>query len=238
MPCETAVVANHRRRLFRWRYGLRAFLYVVTSVCLLLGAFCWHMQTQARRVNSLMALGFHVVLAEPTGFLGQIKMAMAPFFGQEATYDVTEVWNSSLGPLGTIVRAVAGQPTPAAVQDADLRQLANFPRLEKLSLAHTQVTDDGIKYLRELPALTTLYLNETAISDRGVTELSQLRGLTYLGIVDTKLSHASVKALRSDLAGCKVEDNIVFNSRRIEIRDNAPTFGLPDKTLLAPTGTK
>jgi hypothetical protein len=196
------------------------------------------MQIQARRVNSLRTLGFHVVLAEPAGFMRQVRLAVTPLFGQEATYDVTEVWNSSLGSFGTVVRAIAGEPSPVAVQDVDLQQLAYFPRLETLSLAHTQVTDYGIRHLRELPALTTLYLNETSITDRGVTELSQLRGLTYLGVADTKLSRAGLKALRTNLAGCKVEDNILLNTRPIEIRDYASTLGFPDMTLLAPVDPK
>jgi hypothetical protein len=237
MIIEKTASANHRRGLFRWQFCLRTFLWVVTAVCLLLGAFCWRMQTQARRVNSLKALGFHVVLAEPIGSMRDVKLAMTPFFGPEATHDVTEVWNSSDGPVGTFVRAVAGEPSPTAVKDVDLRQLAYFPRLEKLSLAHTQVTDDGIKYLRDLPVLSILYLNETSITDRGVTELSQLRGLTYLGVFDTKLSHAGLKELRTNLTGCTVQYSIVLNGGTMEIRGRGPTHGL-DMTLLAPSETK
>jgi internalin A len=115
------------------------------------------------------------------------------------------------------------------VMDADLKQLANLPKLEllhlsgaskitdegvkhlaglkqltNLSLASTQLTDAGLKQLTGLTELKKLSLSFTKITDAGVPDLSMLKGLEELGLPFTEVSADGVKKLQEALPKCKI----------------------------------
>ncbi len=101
------------------------------------------------------------------------------------------------------------------VMDADLRQLAAMPKLQRIDLSLTRITDHGLKQLRGLKGIRelNLYFAEN-VTDEGIAALKgwkDLRKLNLRGtkITDTTIEHlAGLTALESlDIGFAQVTDN-------------------------------
>ena len=101
------------------------------------------------------------------------------------------------------------------VADSDLRKLAAMPKLERIDLSLTRVTDHGLKLMRDLKGVRelNLYFAEN-VTDEGIAALKgwkNLRRLNLRGtkITDTTLEHlAGLTSLESlDVGFAQVTDN-------------------------------
>jgi beta-lactamase regulating signal transducer with metallopeptidase domain len=81
--------------------------------------------------------------------------------------------------------------------DKALAHLPDFPRLKRLLLTETQVSDDGLEFVGRLPELEELFIWDGAtITDKGVAHLRKLPKLKFLllgnsAITDEAVSHLS-----------------------------------------------
>jgi hypothetical protein len=78
--------------------------------------------------------------------------------------------------------------------DDDLAVLADLPRLERLYLASTPLTDEGLRHVARLGRLRRMSLWDTRITDEGVAHLA---GLTELEVLDIKTHGLTEAALES-----------------------------------------
>lgn len=83
------------------------------------------------------------------------------------------------------------------VKDDDLKQLKQFPHLQKLHLQNIAIGDEGIKELRELRHLNVLNVSGTGISTKTLDEVSTWENLKKLYLYNTTIPDESVKALTS-----------------------------------------
>lgn len=90
----------------------------------------------------------------------------------------------------------------------DLRWLAEFPSLEYLRLANTNISDAGVSHLTPLGSLRRLDLSRTSITDASAGYLITMTELRLLYVYDTDMSSRGVAELRSALPNCQV----VFNA--------------------------
>jgi len=81
------------------------------------------------------------------------------------------------------------------IEDGAITATKDLPRLQKLILWKTPVTDAGLKHLN--PRLERLNLRETAIGDEGVRSLPPLNKLQHLDLTWTKVSDRGLMSLTS-----------------------------------------
>ena len=81
------------------------------------------------------------------------------------------------GEPGRFVRTLDLSDAP--VTDAGLAALADFPKVERLILRRTAVTDAGFERFRGLTTLVELDLAGTKVADRGLGHLSGLTNLEF-----------------------------------------------------------
>lgn len=76
------------------------------------------------------------------------------------------------------------------------RLLQSFPRLERLHLDGSSVTDDDLAVLQQLPELNYLNLYNSQISDAGLQHLQACRKLQRLYLTNTQVSSDGIQALQ------------------------------------------
>ena len=82
------------------------------------------------------------------------------------------------------------------IDDTSLAALQQHPKLKKIRISQTQITDAGIEQLTALTNLTDLDLSENSvISDIGMFHLSQITTLTKLNLWRVALSDSGIKQL-------------------------------------------
>lgn len=86
-----------------------------------------------------------------------------------------------------------------------LEPLAQFPRLEKLSLAGTHVGDNDLQHLANLPNLEWLFLDDTYITNEGLVHLVRFKKLTILTIRKTWVTTEGADVLRQVLPNCRIK---------------------------------
>jgi hypothetical protein len=82
-----------------------------------------------------------------------------------------------------------------SVEDADLESLRLSPRLRKINLARSAVTDDGMRHLAALANLRELSLWRTAITNAGIAELTGLKKLESLSLSQTAVSDDGLRSV-------------------------------------------
>lgn len=83
------------------------------------------------------------------------------------------------------------------VKDDDLKNLIQFPHLQKLHLQNIAVGDEGVKQLRGLHYLDVLNLSGTKVSSQTLDEVSGWKNLKKLYLYNTVVSEESVKSLKN-----------------------------------------
>jgi hypothetical protein len=81
------------------------------------------------------------------------------------------------------------------LKDADLDSLAAFPRLERLTLSKTGITDAGLARLQILTDLKSLSIAEENTTDLGLAHIAKLQQLEDLTLSSMKISVAGLKHL-------------------------------------------
>ncbi len=129
----------------------------------------------------------------------------------------TAQWIVSQG--GTVTRDGAGQIvaidlSSSWINDSDLDKISHLPKLRKLDISHTKITDVGLEHLKSLREVTDLnlyyaeYVTESGIAhlrDWSKLERLNLRGTKVASRVFEYLAHlTSLKSL--DVAFTRVDD--------------------------------
>ena len=84
----------------------------------------------------------------------------------------------------------------SAVKDDDLKDLSQFPHLQKLHLQNTGIGDESVKHLKGLRFLDVLNLSGTKVSTKTLDEVSGWKNLKKLYLYNTALPEESVVALK------------------------------------------
>lgn len=94
--------------------------------------------------------------------------------------------------------------------DSDLKQLAKYPRIEKLSLNGSSCVGIGLSFLKD-STIIELNLDSTPLNDDGMREVARVKGLTKLLVKDCDELHDSSFAL---LSGNKTLKHISLSANR------------------------
>jgi beta-lactamase regulating signal transducer with metallopeptidase domain/Leucine-rich repeat (LRR) protein len=96
----------------------------------------------------------------------------------------------------------------SAFDDAGCRRLPELlPRLAKLDLSRTEVTDAAMTAIGKLSDLTDLKLSKTKITDAGLTQLEPLKKLRMLEISGSRATEKGVVALKAAIPTVQVTNN-------------------------------
>jgi len=82
------------------------------------------------------------------------------------------------------------------VKDDDLKDLKQFPHVQKLHLQNIAIGDEGVKHLKDLPYLDVLNLSGTKVSGKTLEEVSGWKNLKKLYIYNTSVSQEMVESVR------------------------------------------
>lgn len=107
-----------------------------------------------------------------------------------------------LRPLARNVSSVDLARTP--VGDSALTLLGTMPRLTRLRLAQTRVTDVGLEQLRPLQYLAYLNLVDTDVSDQGLRVLETLPRLVSVYLAGTRVTAGGVERLQRALPRARI----------------------------------
>ena len=83
--------------------------------------------------------------------------------------------------------------------DAGIAPLTTLPRLRRLSMKGTLVTDDALEQLKEVETLEVLDISNTAISDAGVSHLTNHSNLKSLILSKDQVSPEAKEKLKNAL---------------------------------------
>jgi Leucine-rich repeat (LRR) protein len=83
----------------------------------------------------------------------------------------------------------------ACLTDANSLVLACFPRLERLCVRDTLVSDESVRVFQHLPRLTAVNISRTRIGERGLRALLRLPRIAEVDVGGTLLTDASARAI-------------------------------------------
>src|SRR5215472_8724097 len=105
-------------------------------------------------------------------------------------------WVDGLG--GRIERNAAGDAIAVHlgrtwVVDTELLDLARLPKLERLDLSHTRVTDEGLLHLKSATQISDLNLYYAEqITDQGMNAIKEWKNLKRLNVRGTQISDGTL----------------------------------------------
>ena len=82
------------------------------------------------------------------------------------------------------------------VKDDDLKNLKQFPHVQKLHLQNIAIGDEGVKHVKDLRFLEVINLSGTKISAKALDEVSSWKNLKKLYLYNTAVSQESVTSLK------------------------------------------
>ncbi|MAV34073.1 MAG: hypothetical protein CMJ59_01325 [Planctomycetaceae bacterium] len=86
-----------------------------------------------------------------------------------------------------------------SISDAALAHIGSFKNLRELDLSKTGIGDTGLAHLKTLSQLEVLYLTGTQITDRGLIQLAQLKQLEILDVAQTQVTAQALERLVKQL---------------------------------------
>lgn len=120
--------------------------------------------------------------------------------------DETPMTDSGIASIGLAEKkklvklSVAGTP----VSGVFLQDLAGHPSIQFLDLSGTGLTDEGCNALVMIPKLEKLVINDTNVSDSAIDSLSKLKGLKGIWIRRSSITWQGAERLRAALPKCDV----------------------------------
>ena len=108
-----------------------------------------------------------------------------------------------------------GYPESGWIADWQMIELARMPRLQRLNLSHTRISDDGMLYLKNAPAIQDLNLYYAEqITDQGLSAIRNWKQLKRLNLRGTRISDGAMEIVSGltqvealDIANTPVTDN-------------------------------
>ena len=89
------------------------------------------------------------------------------------------------------------------ITDADVEALVALTNLEGISFWETGVSDRAIELIAQLPKLTRLNLCGTQVTDASVSTLVGMT-LNYIDVADTEITPQGVQTLRAGLSNAEI----------------------------------
>jgi uncharacterized membrane protein len=86
--------------------------------------------------------------------------------------------------------------TNLAIDDNDLKLVADLKNIKKLNLENSLITDDGMAYIKQLSQLEQLNLYGTNISDEGLIQLTSLKNLSQIYLWKTKVTKGGIEQFK------------------------------------------
>lgn len=126
-----------------------------------------------------------------------LKAALTGLLVVSALPAVDVSWVEDLG--GMVTRDGAGDVVGVDlratwVTDSDLRKLTEYPKLARLDLSLTRITDQGMQEIKSLPAVTDLNLRFAEyVADEGIAVIKEWQKLERLNIHGTKISDTALE---------------------------------------------
>jgi hypothetical protein len=195
--------APRRRLLRRFRYSLRGLLLVVTVAAIALGWYCHRAREQKRAVESIKALGGHVFYHGGEKNTPAWLWRLSRLVGQDWLLSVTavnlsraDVEKGDLECLKCLPRLKRLWLSQTGITDARLEPVASLRNLRFLHLHRTCVTDAGLARIARLKKLESLYLSNTQVTDAGVRYLKDLSAIRCLHLAETSVTEKSLPHLR------------------------------------------
>ncbi len=172
-------LGSFRRRFFR--LSLRSFLLLTTAVAVLLGYHTSHVRHQRHIVQQIRSQGGFVAYELDKGPMHCARFARSLL--SESLFDSlmsATLWNTDLEDHFHSVVAVdfSRQEVPVEM----LAWISELPRIRKLSLFKTGISDEHVECFLRMPQLEVLFLNRNRITDKGLASLSQLPKLRRLQV--------------------------------------------------------
>ncbi len=139
--------------------------------------------------------------------------AAASLFGADPTDWITDLGGKFVkDPAGNVVEV---NLRGSWVYDSQLIDLARMPKLERLDLSHTRISDEGMQYLQTAPAITDLNLfYAEQVTDQGITAIKGWKHLRRLTLRGTRISDGALDVISHltqlealDIANTPVTDN-------------------------------
>ena len=109
-----------------------------------------------------------------------------------------------------------------------------MPRLTRLFLARTRVTDKGLSHLTGLANLQFLDLSGSAVADGGVTHLKELARLRTVHLKETKVTYEGYRVLKEAVPKCQIYWQ---RPDRLKVGTRPPELAL-EALLQAPPGAE
>ena len=86
--------------------------------------------------------------------------------------------------------------TNLAIDDNDLKIVADLKNIKKLNLENSLITDNGMAYIKQLSQLEQLNLYGTNISDEGLIQLTSLKNLSQIYLWKTKVTKGGIEQFK------------------------------------------
>lgn len=185
------------RKRFRFRrltsFSLRTALIGMTVLAVWLGLHMNSVRKQQAAIEAFQRYGgrmhydYELALADHFRFKMNAESSMPNWllkaFGRDHFHSVASI-----------------QMVRGAQHDADyeqvFRQLGSFPKLERLWLADTQLTDRELRYVGQVAELRILDIQSGyEITDQGVTHLLNLNQLEHLCLRNSQMTDISLRPL-------------------------------------------
>ena len=154
----------------RWpKFGLRSFLIFIGVMAIPLGWCSWKLQQSrkerwaAGELENFSGIIYQVDECVPEQLPAPLPATLRMVFGDDLFLHVTAVHVLSEG---------FGKPGgKQKINNDTLAYLRHFPRLGRLFVLNSDITDAGLKHFKELKALEFLDVAGTQISESGMADL-------------------------------------------------------------------
>ena len=95
--------------------------------------------------------------------------------------------------------------------DAELRLITDFPRVQSLSIAYTEIGDPGLRHIQQAEELTDLVVDRTRVTDEGISFITHIPKLKRLSCRDLELTNNSLQKL----AACVTLESLTLSGTQI-----------------------
>lgn len=144
-------------------------------------------------IQSLESITFSYHFLDSIRFRDQGIAALAPLKNlKELVVRQSAVKGHPLEPLHSLE---ALDVTLCPFDDEGLRHVKGMPKMKRLLIGDTVVTDAGMEALRGLTELEQLDIHGTPITDAGLANIAGLKKLKKLNLMGTAISDASIAVL-------------------------------------------
>jgi hypothetical protein len=190
-------------------------MIVVTIVAVLLGSWVYRADQQAKTVAAIQALGGDVAYdhqIESSGVGIRNPRLPGPAWLRELIGDrfFLRLRKVSFDQANDETIAKLAQFDLAGVEHLILfgpitnegfRQInaKAFPKLRRLRIHESQISDEGLAHLNDLNHLTHLYLSYNKVGNQGMRYVAEIRNLAYLDVIETDVDGEGIDLIMQKL---------------------------------------